>query len=106
MTDPPMDRKDCSRCLELERRIAALEEQVAKLTAALEEARRAGKRQAAPFRKKQRVAKPKKPGRKTGDEHGKHAHRTAPAPEEIDETYDAPLPECCPRWLGLQTPAR
>ncbi len=46
----------CPRCRELERRVAELEslvrslsDQVAKLSAALEEERRRGKRQAAPF---------------------------------------------------------
>jgi transposase len=102
MIDVPKALEDCARCFELERRIVSLEEQVARLSAALEESRRAGKRQAAPFRKKQRTAKPKKPGRKPGDAHGKHAHRAVPAPEEVDETYNAPLPECCPRCQSKQ----
>ena len=45
---------------ELNATVAELTRQVAKLTAALEEARRAGKRQAAPFRKKPKSQKPKK----------------------------------------------
>jgi transposase len=102
MTDARKAREECARCVELGRRIVALEEQVAGLSTALEEARRAGKRQAAPFRKKRPVAEPKKPGRKPGDAHGKHAHRAAPTPDEVDETYDAPLPECCPRCQSKQ----
>ena len=75
---------------ELEATIAQLREQVQRLTAALEEAQRAGKRQAAPFRKKPRQAKRKPPGRKSGEDHGRHAHRAIP--ERIDETHDTPLP--------------
>ena len=78
----------------LRARIGELEAHVEKLAAALEEARRAGKRQAAPFRKKSPKAKPKKPGRKSGEDHGRHAHRAVP--ERIDETHEAPLPESCP----------
>ena len=92
---------DCPRCHELERRVAELEtlvrslsDQVAKLSAALEEERRRGKRQAAPFSKGPPAAEPKPPGRKSGKRHGPHAHRSIPP--RIDETYDAPLPESCP----------
>ncbi len=99
-------RTDCPRCLELEQRVAELEaivrlqsQQIAKLTAALEEERRRGKRQAAPFRKQDEpAAKPKKPGRKKGRRHGPHAHRSAPP--RIDETYDVPLPPACPHCGG------
>ena len=80
---------------ELNATVAELTRQVAKLTAALEEARRAGKRQAAPFRKKPKSQKPKKPGRKPGDQYGKHARAATPTPEQITERYDAPLPEAC-----------
>ena len=91
----------CPRCRELEHRVAELEslvrslsEQVSKLTAALEEERRRGKRQAAPFSKGPPVAEPKPPGRKSGKRHGPHAHRSVPP--RIDETYDVPLPPACP----------
>jgi len=58
------NRRLKARVAELEGMVRALQEQVQVLTVTLEEARRAGKRQAAPFRKRQRVEKPKKPGRK------------------------------------------
>lgn len=88
--------------------VAGLRATVEKLTAALEAARRAleaaqraGKRQAAPFRKAEGpVAAPKKPGRKKGRRHGRHAHRAIPAPQDIDERYEAPLPERCPDCGG------
>lgn len=72
-----------------------LTKQVDKLTATLEEARRAGKRQAAPFRKKAKSRKPKKPGRKPGDQYGQHARGTVPTPNQITERYEVPLPEAC-----------
>ena len=68
---------------------------------ALEAAQRAGKRQAAPFRKADApAAAPKKPGRKKGRRHGRHEHRAIPAPEQIDERCQAPLPDCCPHCGG------
>jgi transposase len=85
---------DCPGCAQLRQELGALREQVARLTAALEEAQRRGKRQAAPFSKGPPVAEPKKPGRKSGRRHGPHAQRSIPP--RIDETYDAPLPAECP----------
>lgn len=87
--DDHSSRVVCPRCRELE-------EQVRALTAALEEARRAGKRQAAPFRKGKIVAHPKRPGRKAGEDYGKHSRREPPADAPVDEKYDASLPPTCP----------
>jgi len=75
-----------------------LEDQVKRLTAALEASRRAGKRQAAPFSKGEPKATPKRPGRKPGKEHGPSAWRRRP--KTIDEVVDAPLPSCCPDCGG------
>lgn len=86
-----------ARVGELERMVRALQEQVQVLTAALEEARRAGKRQAAPFRKAKRVEEPKKPGRKPGEQYGEHARRSVPEDAPIDERHEAPLPPECPK---------
>ena len=95
--DVPKITTDCPNCkplLEQQQAIIdMLVKQVEMLTARLEKVEREGKRQAAPFRKK-RKADPKKPGRNSGQDHGKH-HRRA-VPEQIDETYDVPLPACCP----------
>jgi transposase len=86
---------------QLRAEIARLRATVEKLTAALEAAQRAGKRQAAPFRKPEGpAAEPKKPGRKKGHRHGQHQHRAVPAPEDIDETYEVPVPEQCPKCGG------
>jgi transposase len=102
-----MDAPLCPGCLqrdriiaELSKRIDQLVQRVAELEKRLDESERAGKRQAAPFAKGQPKAQPKKPGRKAGDEHGKHEHRPPPEPEAINETFDAPLPDCCPDCGG------
>jgi transposase len=65
----------------------------------LEDSRRSGKRQAAPFSKGEPSAEPKRPGRKTGKAHGRHGHRMAPA-GPVDRELAAPLPSCCPECGG------
>ena len=83
--------------------IDRLRVQVEKLTTALEALRREGKRQAAPFRKSDGPKiEPKNPGRRRGKRHGRHAHRAAIPPEQIDERYEAPLPENCPHCGGQE----
>ena len=53
---------------------------IAKLKSVLEESRRAGKRQAAPFSKDKPKRDPKKPGRKPGSKYGRQAVRAIPVP--------------------------
>lgn len=77
-------------------RIAELQKQVETLQLQLEQARRSGKRQAAPFSKGQPTDNPKTPGRKAGKDHGTHAHRPPPPVERIQETHTAQLPDTCP----------
>jgi transposase len=93
-----MAESPCLNCLRLERQISDLRAQVERLTKLLDEQRRVGKRQAAPFAKQPPKAKPKKPGRKPGKDYGTKAHR--PPPEQIDEIYEAPLPDACPDCGG------
>ena len=84
---------ECPRCRELEQKIAQLEARLRDLEQKLEAALRSGKRQAAPFRKVGGPKlQPKPPGRKSGDDHGTHAHRATPAPESVTEVIDVPLP--------------
>lgn len=94
-----MDDPACPGCRELLQRVAELEARVAELTRKLEDAIRAGKRQAAPFRKGPPKSDPKPPGRKSGDAHGTHGHRPAPA-ESIAECHEAHLPDACPHCRG------
>jgi transposase len=83
--------------LDLTRRQARLIEElraeVDRLKAELEQARRAGKRQAAPFSKGPPKPHPKRPGRPPGHPPN---HRTAPSPEQVDRTVEVSLPATCP----------
>ena len=88
-------------------RIAALEVQVAGLIAVvaerdvriaeleklLSDSRRGGKRQAAPFSKGDPVDDPRRPGRKAGKAHGRHAHRDVPP--DTQRIFDVVLPAAC-----------
>ena len=84
----------------LRRKVAALEKRIADLLAELEQAQRRGKRQAAPFSKGEPQKDPLRRGRKSGACYGKKAHRPPPAPAQIKEFYEAPLPENCPHCGG------
>jgi len=75
------------------RQIDELRAEVERLKAELEQSRRAGKRQAAPFSKGAPKAHPKRPGRKAGHP---PSHRPAPSPEQVDRTVAVPLPPECP----------
>jgi transposase len=83
-----------------QRHIEALNAEVARLRRQLDDARRASKRQAAPFRKGPPKPDPKPPGRKAGEQHGEHGHRPPPPPEHIDEVLEAHLPDTCPHCAG------
>lgn len=74
-------------------------DRIAELERALEDAHRRSKRQSAPFSKGDPKPKPRRPGRKAGDDHGRHGHRPTPlgAP---DRDLVAPLPESCPDCGG------
>jgi len=95
-----MDEPACPGCRDLLKRVAELEGRIAELTRRLEEALRAGKRQAAPFRKGPPKAQPQTPGRKAGEAHGAHGHRPLPPPEQINECHQAQLPDACPHCQG------
>jgi len=75
-----------------------LERRVQELLHALEEAQRAGKRQAAPFSRHKPKAHPAKPGRKAGARYGCRSRR--PIPSTIDQTLEGELPDCCPHCGG------
>ena len=93
-----MAETPCPECPRLERAVAQLRAQVEQLTRLLDEQRRAGKRQAAPFAKRPPKAQAKKPGRKPGKDYGTKAHRAPP--QHIDEVHEAPLPDACPDCGG------
>jgi transposase len=79
--------------------VAERDGRIAELERLLDDARRSGKRQAAPFRRRDEpVDEPARPGRKSGGEHGRHGHRMAPP--DADRTLHAPLGGCCPDCGG------
>ena len=69
-----------------------LQKQLERLQVVVEELKRAGKRQAAPFARRKLVEHPKKAGRKAGQ--GKFSRREQPAPKRVDETKRAKLHGC------------
>jgi transposase len=99
---------DCPRCEPLRRENEALQQEMerlrqenqaqkeenARLRESVEQAHRAGKRQAAPFSKGPPKANPKKNGRKPGENYGVKAQR--PVPDHVDDSYEAPIGPCCP----------
>lgn len=83
---------------ELRREVAELRAENARLRSLLDETRRGGKRQAAPFSKGSPKKNPKKPGRKAGADHGGHSERAVP--DRIDKTIEVPAVVFCPHCSG------
>ncbi len=77
---------------------ATLRAENAVLRKALEESRRAGKRQAAPFSRGKRCQTPNKPGRKPGSAYGSQVRRAPP--KEIDRKIVVDCPLICPYCGG------
>jgi transposase len=101
MAEPRPTYEDLLEAVQrLQRQVEALLAENARLRAERDEALRAGKRQAAPFAKGPPKPDPKTPGRRSGGRHGRHGHRPPPAPEQVDEAHDAPLPGACPGCGG------
>lgn len=98
MEADPATHSTCPGCIQRDRRIAELESRVAALEAVIEQLRRGGKRQAAPFSKGSPKPDPKKPGRKSGEDYGTKARRRVPP--RIDEVHEAKLPCACPGCGG------
>src|SRR5215471_10310427 len=72
-----------------------------RLQGELDQSRRQARRQAAPFAKGPPKPQPETPGRKRGAAHGRHGHRLPPSPAQVDETWEAPLPDACPHCGSL-----
>jgi transposase len=86
-----------ARIDELERQLAAATQRIKQLEAIIEELRRGGKRQAAPFSRGLPKLNPRKPGRKSGDDYGTPpAFRQMPSPALTDQMIDVPPPDACP----------
>jgi len=105
------DSRD-KRIEELERENAKLNEDLARTTRdrdrwkrrsehlkkQLDDARRAGRRQAAPFAKDRPQGRNGRPGRRAGAEYGRQGRRHRPL--RVDETHRAPAPTACPDCGG------
>lgn len=77
----------------LERLVDAQRTELERLRQENERLRREGHRQAAPFQRRQRKDKPKRPGRKPGEGH--FTRREPPSAEEVTEHVDVALPGGC-----------
>jgi transposase len=75
-----------------------LQARVGELACQVEELRRAGRRQAAPFSKDRPASHPRRPGRKAGAAYGRHGRR--PVPERVDRVVVVGLPDACPGCGG------
>jgi transposase len=84
---------------QLRRLIELQAERIAELEKLLDESRRGGKRQAAPFSKGITKPDPKRPGRKGGEDYGTKARRARPQCKP-DRVLGAPLPNSCPHCRG------
>ena len=78
--------------------VVGQQQRIEELERRIDEQRRRGKRQAAPFSKGEPKAKPKPPGRKPGAAYGRQAVREVP--ERIDETIEVGCPIYCPHCEG------
>ncbi len=95
-------QQQAARIAELEAALAQqtvtlqqMEARVAELESQLDEAKRAGKRQATPFSTGAPKARPKPAGQKTGH---RAAHRRGP--DHVNHVEEAPLPPSCPDCGG------
>ncbi|GAC1357925.1 MAG: IS66 family transposase [Acidimicrobiales bacterium] len=81
--------------VKLRRLVEFQAERIGELEKLIEEVRRGGKRQAAPFSKGITKPNPKRSGRKGGGDYGTKARRALPV-REPDRVLPAPLPPACP----------
>ena len=98
-----LERSEAER-VRLERDRDRLRRENERLKHELDLARRAGKRQAAPFSKGAPVPTPRRSGRRAGARHGCHRHR--PPPARVDEVIAVPVPTRCPHCAGGGAPTR
>jgi transposase len=86
------------RIARLEGALAAKDRRIADLERMVEELKRRGKRQAAPFSKGAPSLEPKVPGRKPGEGYGRQARPSIP--KRVNETIRVPCPLWCRHCQG------
>jgi transposase len=84
-------RTPCAGCLQRDRRIAELEDELKHLREQSAQTEREQNRQAHPFRRQKTSDRPRKPGRRKGH---KADLRPVPTPDQIDRVVDVPLDKC------------
>ncbi|MCY4026144.1 MAG: IS66 family transposase [Acidobacteria bacterium] len=82
----------------LQRENDRLKQENERLKRQLDEARRAGRRQAEPFAKDRPQGEGKRPGRRAGAKYGRHG--CCRLPPRVDEVHAAPVPAACPDCGG------
>ena len=92
-----LERSERER-VRLERERDRLRRENERLQRELDLARRAGKRQAAPFSKGPPTPQPRRAGRRRGQHHGRHGHRSVPP--RVDVVTAVPVPPTCPHCAG------
>jgi transposase len=91
--------RNTAELTKLNERLARRDARIVELERLLQESRRSGKRQAAPFSKGDPKEEPARPGRRSGDAHGRHGHRMTPV-DAVDREITVGLPACCPGCGG------
>lgn len=93
-----LGREKAAEIERLRRERERLKQEIERLKQELELARRASKRQAAPFSKGEPKVEAKRPGRKAGPDYGRHGYRAIPS--QVNKTIIVPLPKSCPACGG------
>ena len=96
--DRPSYEELLERVVRLERVLTERDRRIAELEQLLEQSRRSGKRQAAPFSKGSAKFSPKRPGRKSGALYGRQATRAIPG--KVDQHIVVGCPLFCPHCDG------
>jgi Transposase IS116/IS110/IS902 family len=96
--ETPSTEELLERVMRLERLLSEKDRRIAELERLLEQSRRGGKRQAAPFSKGWAKDSPKPPGRKPGTQYGRQA--TRPVPAKVDQHIVVGCPLFCPHCDG------
>ncbi len=106
VTEPLSVEALVAELLALRKEVAELRRKLVAAEAEIESLKRSGKRQATPFSKGERVARPKTPGRKKG-QGGRFCRRLAPPPDSYTREVSVPVTQpCCPRCAGPLSPDR
>jgi transposase len=94
----PSNEELLERVARLDRLLSEKDRRIAEPERLVEQGRRGGKRQAAPFSKGSAKERPKPPGRKPGTQYGRQAMRSIPT--KVDQHIVVGCPLFCPHCEG------